>query len=182
MKQILVLAIGLMLFQVAAVAQINTFSLANYSSTTLTSPNDFLSTAQLLRENSSKGFFNIYVGGIGVRNKTKDWGYGGQVDVLLNLGSKVSLGGLGNIQKIGSDQFTPVIAYARLNLHKSIGIQGGYGWYMNDFDYNFANANNGYYGGVVLGGEKINLEIGGYFPDNEDYRLTIGLKTRLFKL
>jgi hypothetical protein len=53
---------------------------------------------------------------------------------------------------------------------------------MNDFEYNFADANNGYYGAIVLGGNKINLEIGGYFPDNEDYRITVGLKARLFKL
>jgi hypothetical protein len=101
---------------------------------------------------------------------------------MFNFGKKISIGALGNVQVFGEDKYTPVVGYARLNLTKMIGIQGGYGWYMNDFEYNFADANNGYYGAIVLGGNKINLEIGGYFPDNEDYRITVGLKARLFKL
>ena len=69
-----------------------------------------------------------------------------------------------------------------MNLTKRIGIQGGYGWYMNDFDYDFNQANNGYYAGLLLGGNRVKMEIGGYFPDTQDYRLTVGLKMRLFKL
>ena len=183
MKKLLLLAIGLAFFQFAAFAQSNSLAFSNYSSTALTSTNNFLSTSNALQQNgSTKGFFNLYVGGFGVRNEAKDWGYGGQVDAMLNFGKKVSVGAMGNVQMIGEQTYTPVVGYARLNLTKMIGIQGGYGWYMDDFKYNFADANNGYYGAVVLGGNKVNLEIGGYFPDNEDYRITVGLKARLFKL
>jgi hypothetical protein len=182
MKKILSLAISLAFFQFATFAQSNTVAFSNYSSTALTSPSSFLSTSSTLQQNSSnKGFFNFYVGGFGVRTEAKNWGYGGQVDAMLNFGKKVSIGAMGNVQMIDEQTYTPVVGYARLNLTKMIGIQGGYGWYMNDFKYNFADANNGYYGAVVLGGNRVNLEIGGYFPDNEDYRITVGLKARLFK-
>ena len=183
MKQTLLLAIALSFFQLSAIAQSNSLAFSNYSSTALTAPSSFLSTSNTLHQSSStKGFFNLYLGGFGVRNEAKDWGYGGQVDAVFNLGKKISVGALGNVQMIGDEKFTPLVGYGRLNLTKRIGIQAGYGWYMNDFEYNFSDANNGYYGAVVLGGNKVNLEIGGYFPDNQDYRITIGLKARLFKL
>ena len=37
----------------------------------------------------------------------------------LNLGKKLSVGALGNVQAIGDDLFTPIVGYARLNLTKS---------------------------------------------------------------
>lgn len=180
MKQFILLAIGLAFFQLSAIAQSNTLALSNYSSTA--APSSFLSTAETLAQHSSRGFFNIYVGGFGVRNETKDWGYGGQVDAVFNLGKKLAIGALGNVQRIGEDQYTPVIAYGRLNLTKRIGVQGGYGWHTTDFEYDFDGAQRGYYGGLLLGGDKLKLEVGGYFPENEDYRITVGLKARIFKM
>lgn len=183
MKQTLLLAISLVVFQLSAISQSNSLAFSNYSSTALTTPSSFLSTSNTAKQHTStRGFFNIYVGGFGVLNEAKVWGYGGQVDAILNLGKKLSVGALGNVQRIGTEQFTPVVGYARLNLSKIIGVQAGYGWYMDDFKYNFDDANNGYYGALILGGEKVSLELGGYFPDNQDYRITVGLKARLFKL
>jgi hypothetical protein len=182
MKKIFLLAIGLAFFQLATSAQSNRLALSNYSSTALTSPTSFLSTSNAAQQESSKrGFFNLYVGGFGVRNEAKDLGYGGQVDAIFNFGKKLSIGALGNVQVINDAQYTPVVGYLRLNLTEVVGIQGGYGWYMDDFKYNFADANNGYYGAVILGKKKISLEIGGYFPDNEGFRITVGLKARFFK-
>lgn len=178
MKQIILVAIALFSLQTFSFAQSNAFSISNYSATA--APQSFLS--QECDSKSSRGFFNIYVGGFGVRNEARDWGYGGQVDAVFNLGRKLSVGALGNVQVIGEDQFTPVVAYGRLNLTKRIGLQGGYGWYMNDFDYDFEGANNGLYGGLLLGGNRVKLEIGGYFPDAQDYRITVGMKMRLFKI
>ncbi|MFK7948886.1 MAG: hypothetical protein AB8G11_14935 [Saprospiraceae bacterium] len=179
MKQIILVAIAVFSFQAMAFAQTNALSISNYSATA--APQSFLSTDNNLNK-SSRGFFNIYLGGFGVRNEAKDWGVGGQVDAVVNLGRKISVGALGNVQRIGEDRYTPVVAYGRLNLTKRIGIQGGYGWYMNDFDYDFGGANNGYYGGLLLGGNRLKIEVGGYFPENQDYRVTVGLKMRLFKM
>ena len=179
MKQIILVAIAVFSFQAISFAQTNAFSISNYSATA--APQSFL-TIDSETSKSSRGLFNIYLGGFGVRNEAKDWGYGGQVDAVINLGRKISVGALGNVQLIGDEQFTPVVAYGRLNLTKRIGIQGGYGWYMNDFDYDFGEANNGYYGGLLFGGNRVKLEVGGYFPDAQDYRVTLGLKMRLFKL
>lgn len=181
MKQTLLLAIAFVLFQTSVIAQSNALAFSNYSSTA--APSSFLSTSEsLCKTKSSRGVFNIYVGGFGVRNEARDWGYGGQVDAVVNLGRKISVGALGNVQRIGDEQFTPVVAYGRLNLTKRIGVQGGYGWYMNDFDYDFGGAQTGYYGGLLLGGDKLKLELGGYFPENDDYRITVGMKMRLFKM
>lgn len=179
MKQTILIAIALFSLQTLSFSQSNTLSFSNYSATA--APQSFLSTDAKAAK-SSRGFFNIYLGGFGVRNEARDWGYGGQVDAVFNLGKKISVGALGNVQVIGDDEFTPIVGYARLNLTKRIGIQGGYGWYMNDFDYDFNQANNGYYAGLLLGGNRVKMEIGGYFPDTQDYRLTVGLKMRLFKL
>ena len=179
MKQTILAAVAIFCFQAIAFSQMNSLAISNYSA--IAEPQSFLSPDHN-SDKSSRGFFNIYLGGFGVRNEAQDWGYGGQVDAVLNLGKKLSVGALGNVQAIGDDLFTPVVGYARLNLTKSIGLQGGYGWYMNDFDYNFDQANNGYYGGLLLGGNRVKLEVGGFFPNAQDYRVTVGLKMRLFKL
>lgn len=180
MKHFFLLAISLFCFNQLATAQTDLTSI-NYVSAVASSPNHLTSNAELLK-NSSKGLFNIYVTGFGVRDKATNMGYGGQVDAVFNFGKKVALGGFGSIQRIDDNDFTPVAAYGRLNFTSLISLQGGFAWYMSDFHYNFTDATTGYYAGVLLGTDKVKLDISGYFPDGEDYRITAGLKVRIFKL
>jgi len=174
----------LVMFQLSAVAQTSSFTSfsneSNLSTYTLAAPSSVLHQSKRERSKSN-GVFNVLVGGFGTK-VADDYKFGGQVDVLLNLGKKLSIGAMGSTHSIGEEQMTPVIPYARINLLKRVAIQGGYGWYMNDYEYNFADANTGYYGAVVLGGSRVSLELGGYFPENQDRQLKAGLRMRLFKL
>jgi hypothetical protein len=185
MKQSILIIAAFVIFQLSAVAQTSSFTgLSNtetISTYTLIAPSSLLNQTKKERSKSKNGVFNILVGGFGTK-VNDDYKFGGQVDVLLNLGKKISIGALGSTHKMGEEQFTPVIPYARLNLLKRVAIQGGYGWYMNDYDYNFADANQGYYGALVLGGSRLSLELGGYFPKDQDRQLKAGLRMRLFKL
>lgn len=178
MKNTLLIMFVLMLFQSNATSQTNLLPISNLASTT--TQQNFLESN---REGpkSERGFLNIYLGA-GVVSIENVYGFGGQFDVVLNPSKKISLGGLAAVQVIGEDQFTPMAAYMRLNLNKYIGLQGGYGWYMDDFNYNFDTAKNGIYGGLVVGGNRAKLEVSGYFPDGENYRIVIGTKIRIFKL
>jgi hypothetical protein len=185
MKQSILIIAAFVIFQLSAVAQTSSFSGLSNTETTSTynliAPNSLLNHSEKDRSKSKNGVFNILIGGYGTK-VNDNYKLGGQVDVLLNLGKKVSIGAMASTHTIGEEQLTPVIPYARLNLLKRVAIQGGYGWYMNDYDYNFTDANQGYYGALVLGGSRLSLELGGYFPKDQDRQLKAGLRMRLFKL
>ena len=176
MKNTLFIIIALVAFQSISFAQ-SSF-LTSYTETN--TPQSFL-TNHSDKPKSERGFFNIYLGA-GVVAIEDVYGFGGQFDANLHLGKKLTLGGLAAVQVIGEDRFTPMAAYARLNLTRQIGLQGGYGWYMDNFNYIFDTAQNGVYGGLVVGGNRAKLELSGYFPDGENYRLVIGTKIRIFKI
>ncbi len=124
----------------------------------------------------------LWIGGLGVIDENQYYGYGGQADVVLKLGKRFALGGLANLQWIDGENLTPIMPYARISFNSTTAIQGGYGWFMEDFDYDFSLASNGFYGAIILGMKKVSLEIGGYVPDDFDARLTVALKFRLFKI
>ena len=176
MKNTFFIIIALVAFQSIAFAQ-SSF-LLNYNATD--APQSLLHNHSNSPK-SERGFFNIYLGA-GVVAIEDIYGFGGQFDANIHLGKKISLGGLAAVQVIGEDRFTPMAAYVRLNLTRHIGVQGGYGWYMDNFIYDFNTAQNGVYGGLVVGGNRAKLELSGYFPDGENYRLVIGTKIRIFKL
>ena len=117
-------------------------------------------------EEERKIQLEFWIGGLRVIDEQQYFGYGGQTDVILKLGNKIALGGLANLQSIEQERLTPMVGYFRVNIKRSIALQGGYGWYMEDFDYDFNLASNGYYGGLILVGRKVAFEISGYFPDN----------------
>ena len=65
MKQIILIAIALFSLQTISLAQSSALSFANYSATA--APQSFLSIESEASK-SSRGLFNVYLGGFGVRN------------------------------------------------------------------------------------------------------------------
>jgi hypothetical protein len=176
MKQTLFFAVALF-FNLLATAQTT-----NFAAMTAQNPANFLNGATTAKaQRGENGFFNLLAGGIVTRDVAKDYHFGGQVDAMLNFG-RVSVGALGSYHKADSVASTPIIPYLRLNLTKVIAIQGGYGWFMNDFDFDFNTQNMGYYGAAVFGGSKVSLEVGAYFPEQRERELKAALRVRLYKL